>query len=72
MEDHRDDEWRQARRCRSAGGGTNKPAGEKPLAYLLRVMRDENAAPERRDRAAIAAAQFCHPIVGAKREAKPA
>jgi hypothetical protein len=53
-------------------GGTNKPAGEKPLAYLLRVMRDENAAPERRDRMAIAAAQFCHPVVGAKREAKPA
>jgi hypothetical protein len=35
-----------------------------PMAYLLAVMRDENAEPSRRDRAAIAIAPFIHPRVG--------
>ena len=39
------------------------PGGLLPLAYMLRVMNDELAAPERRDRMAIAAASFCHPRV---------
>jgi hypothetical protein len=47
-------------------GGANR---EKPLAYMLRVMRDPDAPAERRDRMAIAAAPFCHPIIGAKLEA---
>lgn len=32
-----------------------------PLAYMLRVMNDPGAEPERRDRLAIAAAPFVHP-----------
>ena len=32
-----------------------------PLAYMLRVMNDVSAKPERRDRMAIAAAPFMHP-----------
>jgi hypothetical protein len=32
-----------------------------PLEYWLAIMRDENASPERRDRAAALAAPFCHP-----------
>jgi hypothetical protein len=32
-----------------------------PLAYMLRVMNDPGAEPERRDRMAIAAAPFMHP-----------
>jgi hypothetical protein len=31
-----------------------------PLDYLLRLMRDETAAPARRDRAAVVASQYCH------------
>jgi hypothetical protein len=31
-----------------------------PLDYLLSVLRDPSATPARRDRAAIAAAQYCH------------
>jgi hypothetical protein len=31
-----------------------------PLDYMLQVMRDDNADPERRDRMAIAAAPFVH------------
>lgn len=31
-----------------------------PLEYMLGVMNDEDAAPERRDRMAIAAAPFVH------------
>jgi hypothetical protein len=34
--------------------------GEMPLDYLLRLMRDETAAPARRDRAAVVASQYCH------------
>lgn len=36
------------------------PAGIMPLDYLLQVMRDENATPQRRDRAAQCAAQYLH------------
>ncbi len=32
-----------------------------PLAYMLRVINDPSAPPERRDRMAIAAAPFVHP-----------
>ena len=32
-----------------------------PLERLLAVMRDPSADPARRDRAAIAAAPYCHP-----------
>jgi hypothetical protein len=35
-------------------------AGIMPLDYLLQVMRDENATPQRRDRAATTAAQYLH------------
>jgi len=34
--------------------------GLMPIDYLLSVMRDTSAAPGRRDRAAICAAQYCH------------
>ena len=34
--------------------------GITPLDYMLAVMRDENAGPERRDRMAIAAAHYIH------------
>jgi len=34
--------------------------GLSPLAYMLRVMRDEKADPERRDEMAKAAAPYCH------------
>jgi hypothetical protein len=36
---------------------------EMPLAYMLRVMRDESAAPERRDFMASKAAPYCHPAL---------
>jgi hypothetical protein len=37
-------------------------SGEPPLDdYMLRVMRDENADPYRRDAIAKAAAPYCHP-----------
>jgi hypothetical protein len=35
--------------------------GELPIAYMLRVMRDQTAEPKRRDAMALAAAPFCHP-----------
>lgn len=35
--------------------------GETPLAYMLRVMRDQNVAKERRDEMAKAAAPYVHP-----------
>lgn len=35
--------------------------GLTPLGYLLTLMRDETAPPERRDWAADKAAQYCHP-----------
>lgn len=34
--------------------------GETPLQYMLRVMRDTTVDHERRDKMAIAAAQYCH------------
>jgi hypothetical protein len=34
--------------------------GEMPIAYMLRVMRDENAPSARRDRMARAAARYLH------------
>ena len=33
-----------------------------PLAHMLRVMNDQGEDPNRRDRMAIAALRFCHPI----------
>jgi hypothetical protein len=36
-------------------------SGLLPLDYLLSVMRNKRLPPERRDDAAKAAAQFCHP-----------
>jgi hypothetical protein len=43
---------------------TASGAGVLPLAYMLAVMNDEGADPERRDKMAIAAASFCHPRAG--------
>ncbi|TCO73767.1 hypothetical protein [Chromatocurvus halotolerans] len=37
-----------------------RETGETPLAFLLRVMRDEDAELERRLEAAKAAAPYCH------------
>ena len=36
-------------------------SGETPLEYMLRVMRDVEADPKRRDEMACAAASFVHP-----------
>jgi hypothetical protein len=41
-----------------------KAANMDPLDYMLKVMNDEDAEPERRDRMAIAAAPFVHPRKG--------
>ena len=41
-----------------------KAANMDPLDYMLKVMNDEDAEPERRDRMAIAAAPFMHPRKG--------
>lgn len=38
-------------------------AGEMPLEYMLRVMRDKKATVARRDEMAKAAARFCHPAL---------
>src|SRR4051795_8259955 len=38
-----------------------EPENLEPLAYMLRVMNDPGAEPERRDRMTIAAAPFVHP-----------
>jgi hypothetical protein len=35
--------------------------GETPLEYMIRVMRDERAPDERRDKMAAAAAPYVHP-----------
>jgi hypothetical protein len=32
-----------------------------PLDYMISVINDPSAAPERRDRLAVCAAQYCHP-----------
>lgn len=37
-----------------------RETGETPLEYMLRVMRDEGAEPDRRDRMAVAAGPFVH------------
>jgi hypothetical protein len=44
--------------------------GETPLQYMLRVVRDDNVDPVRRDRMAIAAAPYCHPRVAEGRVGK--
>jgi hypothetical protein len=36
-------------------------AGETPLEYMLRIMRDKKEDPDRRDKMAIAAATYVHP-----------
>ena len=40
-------------------------SGEKPLDYMLRVMRDKTAEPSRRDAMAKAAAPYIHPTLAA-------
>ena len=40
-------------------------AGESPLDYMLRVMRDDSADPKRRDAMAVAAAAYVHPRLAA-------
>jgi phage terminase small subunit len=45
----------------SRRNGTAKPGKPiQPLDHMLAVMRDPAADPARRDRMAIAAAQYCH------------
>jgi hypothetical protein len=41
-----------------------------PLGYMLAVIRDPTAAASRRDRMAIAAAQYCHPRAADYRKGK--
>jgi hypothetical protein len=41
------------------------PGTMTPLDYLLALVNDETAAPERRDRAAIAACAYYHPRMAA-------
>ena len=38
-------------------------AGEMPLEYALRIMRDKNASDERRDWACSQALRYCHPAL---------
>src|SRR3954470_14681996 len=45
-----------------------EPENLDPLAYMLRVMNDPSAQPERRDRMAIAAAPFVHPRANEAKE----
>jgi hypothetical protein len=40
-------------------------SGEKPLDYMLRVMRDPTTEPHRRDAMAKAAAPYVHPTLAA-------
>src|SRR4051794_35513527 len=47
-----------------------QPENLDPLAYMLRVMNDPGAEPERRDRMAIAAAPFMHPVQPTWQKAK--
>ena len=47
-------------RTRTAATREALAAGQTPLEYLLELMRDESADPQRRDRAAVSAAPFCH------------
>jgi hypothetical protein len=41
-----------------------------PLEYLLQIMRDVNAEPDRRDRAAISALPYCHARASGGKKAK--
>jgi phage terminase small subunit len=45
-------------------------AGLMPLDYMLAVVRDPDADAGRRDRMAIAAAQYCHPRAADYRKGK--
>jgi hypothetical protein len=47
-------------------------AGLLPLDYMLSVVRDPTADVSRRDRMAIAAAQYCHPRAADTRASKRA
>src|SRR3954466_8232953 len=47
-----------------------QPENLDPLAYMLRVMNDPGAEPERRDRMAIAAAPFMHSRAGEAKKGK--
>jgi phage terminase small subunit len=55
----------------STRGSILLPPDMKPLDYMLAIMNDPDASPERRDRMAIAAASFCHPraVAGKKTRA---
>jgi hypothetical protein len=44
--------------------------GLAPLQYMLKVVRDPNADPLRRDRMAVAAAPYCHPKISDQRVTK--
>jgi len=48
------------------------PSSLTPLDYMLEVMRDPNATPARRDRAARCAAQYVHPRAADTRGGKKA
>lgn len=47
-----------------------RKSGLTPLEYMLRVMNDEDAPDDRRDRMAIAAASFVHPRMEKASEGK--
>jgi hypothetical protein len=47
-----------------------QPENLDPLSYMLRVMNDPTAEPERRDRLAIAAAPFVHPRANEAKKGK--
>jgi hypothetical protein len=47
-----------------------QPESLDPLSYMLRVMNDPTAEPERRDRLAIAAAPFVHPRANEAKKGK--
>jgi hypothetical protein len=48
------------------------PTASQPLDYMLSIVRDPDADPKRRDKMAIAAAQYCHPRVAAVGKGKKA
>jgi len=42
------------------------PSATTPLQHMLSVLNDPTAAPNRKDRMAIAAAPYCHPRLAEK------
>lgn len=47
-------------------------SGESPLDYMLRIMRDESAEAERRDRMAASAAPYVHSKLASVEHSGPA